>query len=169
MGIQALIARLNARLADTSDTREASSEVSGKPAPALGCTLDTSDTCEFSQPEPATDPAQVTGQEIHQPRSTRPVADLDRWCWPRSTAMNTAEGDTFTIRLTHFASRRARGAEAQADRLVQRDRDADDRHLCVECRHCRPGPRCSQGLAALDVLQRCEHFIRHPDLQRSQP
>jgi hypothetical protein len=95
--------------------------------------------------------------------------DPDGWCWPHSTAMNTAEIDIFTARLIHFTSRSVSSAEELADRLVQRDRGGDDRHLCVECRRCRPGPRCSKGLAVLDVLQRCNHFDRSPNLERFHP
>lgn len=95
--------------------------------------------------------------------------DLDRWCWPYSEAMNAAEIETFTVRLIHFVSRGATGAEAMADLLVRRDRQQDERNLCVECRGCRPGLRCSRGLAVLDVLQRCDNFDHHPDLERLLP
>jgi hypothetical protein len=50
-------------------------------------------------------------------------------------------------------------AENLADELVARDREHDDRRLCFECRHCRPGPCCVKQLAVLDVLQRCDHFV----------
>lgn len=49
-------------------------------------------------------------------------------------------------------------AEKLADRLVARDREGDDRHLCVECRCCRSGTRCAKQFAVLDDLQRCDYF-----------
>ena len=59
-------------------------------------------------------------------------------------------------------------AEDLAERLTLRDRDADERRLCIECKHYRPG-RCGNhrraGLQAPDVgrdlatlLQRCPGF-----------
>jgi hypothetical protein len=63
-------------------------------------------------------------------------------------------------------------AEGMADALVRRDREADDRRLCLECSHLRRSAglwRCGQwqrpGLAVADVpgevvklLKRCEGF-----------
>lgn len=59
-------------------------------------------------------------------------------------------------------------AERQAERLVNRDRDADERVSCTECQHYQPG-RCANyqcaGLNVADVgrdlatlLQRCHGF-----------
>ena len=90
--------------------------------------------------------------------------DLDAVAW--------SDADT-----AHFLDRRARlirwgwpepEAEALAERLVVRDRDADDRVSCADCRHYRPG-RCGNhrtaGLHSGDVgrdlaamLQRCPGF-----------
>ena len=63
--------------------------------------------------------------------------DPDRWCWPHTQAMNTAEIDTFMARLARFTDKRMalEAAEALADRLVARDREADARRVCVECAH----------------------------------
>lgn len=79
--------------------------------------------------------------------------------------------------IARFHDRRARllrwgwaeaEAEELADRLVQRDRDADDRVSCADCQHYRPGHcgnRTRAGLNAADVgrdlaatLQRCPGF-----------
>jgi hypothetical protein len=51
--------------------------------------------------------------------------------------MNTAEIDTFTARLARFNDKgmSLNDAEALADKLVMRDRDDDDRRLCLECAH----------------------------------
>lgn len=61
-------------------------------------------------------------------------------------------------------------AEQWADRLVSRDAERDDRHLCIECAHLRRDGTCfaaAQGWIAsagrrlnpvTDVLARCECF-----------
>ncbi|RZI78828.1 MAG: hypothetical protein EOP38_26910 [Rubrivivax sp.] len=100
--------------------------------------------------------------------------DPDRQCWPNTNAMNTAEIDTFMARVHLFTVRGLNTTEAErmADPLVRRDREADDRRLCLECSHLRRGAglwRCGQwqraGLAVADVpgdvvnmLQRCSAF-----------
>ena len=79
-----------------------------------------------------------------------PAPDPDRWAWPHSTAMNTAEIDTFTARLARFTDRGLilADAEALADKLVNRDREGDDRRLCLECASLNRGGRCSNWQAA---------------------
>lgn len=69
--------------------------------------------------------------------TTTPATDPDRWCWPHSEAMKGREIDTFTARLARFTDRglSLADAEQQADRLVIRDREGDDRRLCLECAH----------------------------------
>ncbi len=53
-------------------------------------------------------------------------------------------------------------AERLAARLVQRDRDGDDRRLCIECQWARIND-CAKGEAFLvDVLQRCPRFQIKP-------
>lgn len=115
----------------------------------------------------ANDPAQVAGL------AAEPL-DPDRWCWPHSSAMNTVEIDTMLERTALFNRRglSALDAELLADRLVTRDRDADDRQLCLECAHLSgraEAMRCAEwqrarlgqpgipaGLALM--LQRCDGF-----------
>lgn len=44
--------------------------------------------------------------------------------------------------------------------LLHRDRDMDDRRLCVECIHAGPGWRCGKRDAFLvRQLQRCDNFM----------
>lgn len=102
--------------------------------------------------------------------------DPDRWCWPASDAMNSGEIDTFTARLARFTDKGLSldDGEALADKLVTRDRDSDDRRLCLECLHLRSGAGlsgCNQwrraGLGAAGVpadlvrqLQRCKSFTK---------
>jgi len=78
----------------------------------------------------------------------------DRWCYPDSTAMTGSEIDTFTARVQRFTAKGLPYAEAEstADRLVKRDRDSDDRRLCLECTHLggygRTSWRCGNWQAA---------------------
>lgn len=100
--------------------------------------------------------------------------DPDRHCWPNTNAMNTVEMEAFMARVSLFNERGVNTTEAEgmADALVQRDREADERRLCLECSHLRRSAglwRCGQwervGLAVADVpgevvnmLQRCSAF-----------
>jgi hypothetical protein len=81
-------------------------------------------------PVAANDPAQVAGLVTEPPNP-------DRLCWPHSSAMTGREIATFEARLHLFGSRGLdlKQAEAMADRLVLRDRELDDRRLCMECQH----------------------------------
>jgi hypothetical protein len=102
--------------------------------------------------------------------TTTPAADPERWCWPHSTAMNGREIGTFTARLARFTDKglTLADAEQQADRLVIRDREGDDRRLCLECSHLQGAGRwrCGNWQAAevareqlapdlVAMLQRC--------------
>jgi hypothetical protein len=66
-----------------------------------------------------------------------PGNDADRWCYPDSTAMTGAEIDTFAARLARFNDKGVRqmDVESLADKLVMRDREQDDRRVCLECTH----------------------------------
>ena len=65
------------------------------------------------------------------------IGDPDRWCWPHSSAMNGTEIDLFTARLHRFTDKglTPTDGEALADKLVVRDREHDDRCVCLECVH----------------------------------
>ena len=90
--------------------------------------------------------------------------------------MKTAEIDTFTSRLARFTDRGVILADAEclADRLVIRDREHDERAMCLECAHLQRGGRCGNwqraGVAIraadaqlatefMHLLQRCDGFI----------
>ena len=50
-------------------------------------------------------------------------------------------------------------ADRVADMLLHRDRDTDDRRLCIECAHAGPGWRCAKREAFMvEQLQRCPAF-----------
>jgi hypothetical protein len=63
--------------------------------------------------------------------------DPDAYCWPHSSAMNTAEIDLFTAGLHSFTNKglTVNDGEVLADKLVVRDRESDDRNVCLECSH----------------------------------
>ncbi len=120
-------------------------------------------------------PVGTPAARITSPTDTHPTpaADPDRWCWPHSAAMNGQEIDTFTVRLASFTDKGLSLADAEraADRLVIRDREGDDRRLCLECSHLQGHGRwrcgnwqaadvASQGLAPglVQALQRCSGY-----------
>ena len=111
-----------------------------------------------------------------------PGSDPDAHCWPHSTAMNGAEIDLLTARLHRFTDKGLTIADGEslADKLVVRDREADDRRFCMECRHLsgvgQTSWRCGNWQAAgvairsrdsllpADLvlqLQRCHGFTPH--------
>jgi len=57
----------------------------------------------------------------------------DHWCWPNSSAMNSAEIEAFYKRLEGFFGRI--DADRLAERLFTRDREGSDLVMCVECKH----------------------------------
>ena len=100
--------------------------------------------------------------------------------------MTGAEIDNFTARLARFTNKglSLEDAEALADKLVTRDRESDDRRLCLECQHCtgqcaglmRCGnwQRAGMGVRASDAhlsaalvyqLQRCDGFTAQDQLR----
>lgn len=137
------------------------------------------------QNDPVPDPAQVVGLATESPELVPDVPELvpelateppdpDRWCWPHSEAMTGREIDSFTERSSQFYRRgmQSVNAEALAYTLVNRDRDDDDRRLCLECSHltgqrgawrCGQWQRAGMGAAGIPaglvlVLQRCDGF-----------
>lgn len=108
--------------------------------------------------------------------------DPDRWAWPQSSAMNAREIGIFTARFSRFTDKglSLSDGEALADKLVIRDREPDDRRVCLECRHFaghgagswRCGNWLTAGIAThsrdaqlpADLvlqLQRCDGFTPH--------
>jgi hypothetical protein len=107
--------------------------------------------------------------------ATEPAIDPDRWCWPQSSALNSTEIDLFLSRLARFTEKGASYdvAERMAEKLVIRDREGDDRRLCLECSHLQGSWRCGNHVRAgvgrdlpfelVLMLQRC------PGLQGARP
>ena len=121
----------------------------------------------------------ATAQKYAANDSTAILQDHDRWCWPHTIAMNSAEINTFTARLARFTDKGLGldDADASAGKLVLRDRDLDDRRLCLECIHLSGGERRGWGCrnwqragvalrsndarlsaALVNQLQRCDGF-----------
>jgi len=98
--------------------------------------------------------------------------DPDRWCWPHSAVLTSAEIDLFLSRLARFTDKGLSYGDAEllADSLVNRDREGDDRRMCLECSALGSNGRCMvaarRGLSGavrhlepvINVLQRCEGF-----------
>jgi hypothetical protein len=109
-----------------------------------------------------------------------PELEPDTHCWPHSSAMNGGEIGIFMARLARFTDKGLNldAAERLADKLVIRDREDDDRRVCLECTHLHraDGWRCGNWQAAgvacrprdahlpadLTIqLQRCDGFTAH--------
>jgi hypothetical protein len=109
--------------------------------------------------------------------------DPDRWCWPRSSAMNGVEIGTFETRLHKFTEKglARKDGEVLADELVLRDRESDDRRVCLECQHfaghgagswrCGNWQAAGVAIRSRDAqlpadlvvqLQRCDGFTAQP-------
>jgi hypothetical protein len=111
--------------------------------------------------------------------SAPPAIEADRWCWPDSDAMNTAELRALAVRTERFIRQGIGGDEASmlADQLVARDREGDDRRLCLECSWLGDGGRCIAAATGrlpdadrrlepvTTILQRCPAFGLRKGLQ----
>ena len=91
---------------------------------------------EFSPPTVVT-VATVAVAKAPDCAANDPAPDPDRWCWPHSTAMNSVEIDALIARLARFTDKglTLNDGEALADKLVARDRESDNRRVCLECLH----------------------------------
>lgn len=91
----------------------------------------------FTSPERLSSVLAVPPTTVLQKRnlSVDVMQDPDRWCWPHSSALNSAEIDLVLARLDRFTEKGLLGSDgaALADKLVIRDRESDDRRVCLEC------------------------------------
>ena len=96
--------------------------------------------------------AKVAESQKSQQAANDAAPDPDGDCWPHSSAWNTSEIELFNRRAALFVRRGASDTEAErlAETLVQRDREGDSMHACMECRHLQTsGPwRCGNWQAA---------------------
>ena len=82
-----------------------------------------------------------------------------------------AEIDAFLDRSARFAQMGRRDAEHLAERLTLRDRQADDRQMCIECSELEPSGRCAAARRGVmpgadrrlepvqHILLRCRGFV----------
>ena len=117
-----------------------------------------------------------------QALNPKPGAAPDLWCRPHSSAMNTGEIDLFTARLARCTDKglSITDGDELADKLVLRDRELDDRRVCLECSHfaglgagswrCGNWQLAGVAIRARDaqlssdfvnLLQRCDGFKAH--------
>jgi hypothetical protein len=104
---------------------------------------------------------------------TGKTGESSRWEWHRYTVMDGPEIDTFTARVESLNTKGVslEDAERLADELLTRDRERDDRRMCLECAHLKGSGRwrcgnwqradvSAEGLATDLVLmrQRCNGF-----------
>ena len=97
-------------------------------------------------------------QPVTEPEEVGTICDGEVLAAP---AMSSTESETFTARLAQFTDKGLdlHDAERVASRLHGRDRDGDDRTLCIECRHFRIR-RCAVNDAFLpEQFQRCDRFV----------
>jgi len=74
-------------------------------------------------------------------------------------AWTEAEIVSFEKRVARSVWLGYQDAKGRAEKLLHRDRNDDDRRLCIECSHAGPGWRCAKREAfLLDQLQRCPMF-----------
>ena len=104
----------------------------------------------------------VAESQKSQPAANDAALDPDSYCWPHSSAMNTAEINRMALRIGMFQRRGLEllQAEALADRCMLRDREIDDRRACVECKHLQASGTCAAKQAALPktMFHRCHKF-----------
>ena len=80
------------------------------------------------------------------------MAGLPAWTGAEIATFETRQART---RWLGYGDR----ADRVAELLLHRDREGDDRRLCIECAHAGPGWRCAKREAFMvDQLQRCPAF-----------
>jgi hypothetical protein len=65
------------------------------------------------------------------------IEHSDCWCWPHSSAMSGGEIDLFSARHHRFTDKGLPSADGATlvDKLMIRDREPDNRRVCLECIH----------------------------------
>lgn len=170
MGLDALLARLEAEPVAPATPAEPAS-VTAKPAPVLDRTPITPVT------PPSVDPAKYSATLPLPGLGVSPrMSDAEfRAC--HSGGWSSAEVESFLLREGYLHRSGRADAEELAERLVLRDRQRDDRRLCLECAELRPDGFCQAAargelpFAAIRVqpvpaiLHRCSRFALAPGLR----
>lgn len=124
------------------------------------------------QPQGVRSPAEPVTAHASTQAANDGEPDPVRWCWPAGNAMNGVELKALAARVHRFTDRGVElaAAEVLADKLMQRDRDGDDRRLCLECSYLGERGQCiaaavgripgaSRRLEPVaTILQRCDAF-----------
>jgi len=138
-------------------------------------------TLEMANPAKWLTPTDTISQLATLASNDPTASGPDAYCWPHSSALNTAELSRMAERLRLFAQRSVSGeaAERLADRLVIRDRQRESAHVCIECSllsgSVRRGWRCGNHRGAsicrdladdfVTTFQRCPAFDARVELR----
>jgi hypothetical protein len=92
---------------------------------SLDCTAETAETSSNSE---------GSGKKLN----VHALEYSNRYCWPKSSAMNTEEIKLFKLRLERLEQRGLQTSQAEklCDRILRRDREGGgEMRSCFECRH----------------------------------
>ena len=144
------------RVAPPRETQHATTDPA-LPAPVMAATLHaTNDATTAQHAQQADHEAKVERSAIISADGAPYWVADDLAGLPAWTDVEIATFDKRVARSTWLGYPDAKG---RAERLLHRDRDGDDRTLCVECLQAGPGYRCAKREAFLaDQLQRCPKF-----------
>ena len=174
MSIKTLMEKLKNRAAVTPVTSRKMPDVTTKPACSLACTPVTAVTSPFDD----------AGQTVAVLAVTAVAENPDALFWPESPGMATPETERLTERTMLFIRRGLATVEAEqlAFKLIDRDREMDDRRLCLECSNLSRagGWKCSNWRQAdigslqvptelVHLLQRCHGFTNAIQLKKETP
>jgi len=128
-----------------------------KISPPSGRDQASTQTTTPHKPAPTHQPPTSSAKAHTPPQPTQPHD------WPHGEAWNAQEMHTFMDRVGRLCKQglRPRQAEQVAERLLNRDRDLDDRRMCLECAHlnargyCGAAPRPSPPPVDPAMLWRC--------------
>jgi len=92
------------------------------------------------------------------PANDEHAVDADRWCWPHSDAMNTAEIERFHARVQHFIEYGI--AEDEAERLADAMVQADRRPPSTAVSTSAPAAPAAPALSATRTCTSCQHLTK---------
>lgn len=173
MGASAWLSRLKNGCAPETEPRKPRKPDADPPAEGFLGFLGTE-----TEAQPKTRAPQVERASLDAVRATEPAANDSGEPGYGMERMTQAEAAAFAERVRRFTERGLMLTEVDslATRLLQRDRDCDDRRMCLECSYLGTKGRCiaaatgrligaSRALEPVpDLLQRCEGFGRRKGL-----
>ncbi len=130
---------------------------------------DVSGLLASSAPEAAND-SNAAAEVVHAQQAGNPYLTTQQGDECHFGGWDDNEIDLFTARAERFAAAGRKDAEHLAERLTLRDRQGDDRRMCLECQHLERTGRCAAArrgaIAGADrrmepvqnILTRCEAF-----------